>query len=191
MQLLPCRARAFAERLHRIDWNSLGEVHSPSLGGYRAKRIEVGADMEESAKANDALAKIFPIMILLTMIVIIIQVRSFSGLALVLLTAHLGLLGAVPTLIFFHQAFGLNAILALIGLAGILMRNTLIFMEQIKSNLERGLSQYDAVLEATGQRARPVILTALAPSPSFAADGPLQSRIGNHWLRFTRAGDAD
>lgn len=132
--------------------------------GYR---IEVGADVEESLKANVALAKVFPIMIVLTMLVIMLQVRSFSAMAMVLLTAPLGLLGAVPTLIIFHQPFGFTAILALIGLSGILMRNTLILMEQIKTNMHEGLDTYHAVVEATVQRARPVILTALAAVLAF------------------------
>lgn len=132
--------------------------------GYQ---IQVGADVEESAKANVALAKVFPIMIVLTMLVIMIQVRSFSGMFMVLLTAPLGLLGAVPTLIVFHQPFGFTAILALIGLSGILMRNTLILMEQIKTNMQEGLDTYHAVVEATVQRARPVILTALAAVLAF------------------------
>lgn len=132
--------------------------------GYK---IQVGADVEESLKANVALAKVFPIMIVLTMLVIMLQVRSFSAMFMVLLTAPLGLLGAVPTLIIFHQPFGFTAILALIGLSGILMRNTLILMEQIKTNMHEGLDTYHAVVEATVQRARPVILTALAAVLAF------------------------
>jgi multidrug efflux pump subunit AcrB len=150
--------------------------------GYR---IEVGADVEESAKANAALAKIFPIMILFTMLIVMVQVRSFSGLAMVILTAPLGSLGAVPTLLIFHQPFGFNAILALIGLAGILMRNTLILMEQIKGNIAEGLDPYHAVVEATVQRARPVILTALAAVLAFV---PLTQSVFWGALAYTLIG---
>ena len=86
---------------------------------------------------------------------------------MVILTAPLGLVGAVPALLLFHQPFGFNAILGLIGLAGILMRNTLILIGQIHTNQQEGLDDYHAVVEATVQRARPVILTALAAVLAF------------------------
>jgi len=132
--------------------------------GYR---IEMGGSIEEAAKANAALGKVFPAMIAVTLIVIMLQVRSFSTMTMVLLTAPLGLVGVVPVLLIFNQPFGFNAILGLIGLAGILMRNTLILTEQIKENRAAGLDDYHAVIEATVQRARPVILTALAAVLAF------------------------
>jgi multidrug efflux pump subunit AcrB len=132
--------------------------------GYR---IETGANIEESGKANRALSVVFPAMIVLMLTVIIFQVRSFSGMWMVVLTAPLGLVGVVPTLLLFHQPFGFNAILGLIALAGILMRNTLILIGQIKTNQEEGLDDYHAVVEATVQRSRPVILTALAAVLAF------------------------
>lgn len=132
--------------------------------GYR---IETGGSIEEATKANTALAKIFPVMIAATLIVIMLQVRSFSMMAMVLLTAPLGVIGVVPTLLLFNQPFGFNAILGLIGLAGILMRNTLILTEQIEENRAAGLDDYHAVIEATVQRTRPVILTALAAVLAF------------------------
>ncbi len=132
--------------------------------GYR---IEMGGNIEESLKANVALVKIFPAMIAATLIVIILQVRSLSTMTMVMLTAPLGLAGVVPVLLLFNQPFGFNAILGLIGLAGILMRNTLILTEQIKENMAAGLDDYHAVVEATVQRTRPVILTALAAVLAF------------------------
>ncbi|WP_213805869.1 efflux RND transporter permease subunit [Granulicella sp. dw_53] len=137
-------------------------AHLPE--GYK---IETGGPVEEALKANVALAAVFPLMIVLTLIVIMLQVRSFSAMAMVVLTAPLGLAGAVPILIIFHQPFGFNAILGLIALAGILMRNTLILIGQIKTNQEEGLDSFHAVVEATVQRARPVILTALAAVLAF------------------------
>ncbi|WP_419900250.1 efflux RND transporter permease subunit [Roseomonas sp. USHLN139] len=132
--------------------------------GYR---IETAANIEESAKANAALAAVFPIMIALMLAVIMLQVRSFAATSLVMLTAPLGLVGAVPVLLLFGQPFGFNAILGLIGLAGILMRNTLILIGQIHDNEAEGLSPYQAIVEATVQRSRPVILTALAAVLAF------------------------
>ncbi|MFD9900272.1 efflux RND transporter permease subunit [Mesorhizobium sp. NPDC059025] len=132
--------------------------------GYR---IEMGGSIEEAEKANTALAKVFPVMIAAMLIVIMLQVRSFPTMFMVVLTAPLGLVGVVPMLLAFNQPFGFNAILGLIGLAGILMRNTLILTEQIKENQAAGLDDYHAVIEATVQRARPVILTALAAVLAF------------------------
>lgn len=132
--------------------------------GYR---IELGGSIEEATKANDALATIFPAMIAAMLIVVMLQVRSFSTMSMVVLTGPLGLVGVVPALLIFNQPFGFNAILGLIGLAGILMRNTLILTEQIKENLAAGLDDYHAVIEATVQRTRPVILTALAAVLAF------------------------
>lgn len=150
--------------------------------GYK---IEASAAIEEAGKANKALAAVFPIMFVLMMIVIILQVRSLSAMAMVLLTAPLALVGVVPTLLIFHQPFGFNAILGLIGLAGIIMRNTLILVGQIHQNESEGLDPYHAVVEATVQRARPVILTALAAVLAFI---PLTQSVFWGSLAYTLIG---
>lgn len=136
--------------------------------------IDMAGSIEEAGKANAALAPIFPIMIALMMVVIILQVRQLSAMWIVLLTAPLGLIGVVPTLLVTGQPFGFNAILGLIALAGILMRNTLILIGQIHVNEKEGLTPFDAVVEATVQRSRPVILTALAAVLAFV---PLISSV--------------
>ncbi len=136
--------------------------------------IDMAGSIEEAGKANAALAPIFPIMIVLMMIVIILQVRSLSAMAIVLLTAPLGLIGVVPTLLVTGQPFGFNAILGLIALAGILMRNTLILIGQIHDHERDGMDPYDAVVEATVQRSRPVILTGMAAVLAFV---PLISSV--------------
>ncbi len=150
--------------------------------GYR---IEMGGNIEEATKANIALVKIFPMMIAVTLIVLILQVRSLSTMTMVLLTAPLGLVGVVPALFLFNQPFGFNAILGLIGLAGILMRNTLILTEQIKENQAAGLDDYHAIIEATVQRTRPVILTALAAVLAFI---PLTESVFWGSMAFTLIG---
>jgi multidrug efflux pump subunit AcrB len=132
--------------------------------GYR---IETGGNIEDSTKANSALLPIFPVMLLLTLLVLVVQTRSLSAMTMVFLTSPLGLVGAVPILLILHQPFGFNAILGLIGLSGILMRNTLILIGQIHANEAQGLDPYHAVIEATVQRARPVLLTALAAVLAF------------------------
>jgi multidrug efflux pump subunit AcrB len=150
--------------------------------GYR---IETAANIEESGKANTALAAVFPLMTVLMLAVIMLQVRSFAATAMVMLTAPLGLVGAVPVLLLFDQPFGFNAILGLIGLAGILMRNTLILIGQIRDNEAEGLSPYHAVVEATVQRSRPVILTALAAVLAFI---PLTSSVFWGSMAYTLIG---
>jgi len=132
--------------------------------GYK---IEAGGAIEESVKANKALVVVFPVIILLMLTVIMVQVRSFSAMFMVVFTSPLGLVGVVPILLIFYQPFGFTAILGLIALAGILMRNTLILIDQIKINQEDGLDVYHAVVEATVQRSRPVILTAMAAVLAF------------------------
>jgi multidrug efflux pump subunit AcrB len=117
--------------------------------------------------------------------VIIFQVRSLSAMAMVMLTAPLGLVGVVPTLLLFAQPFGFNAILGLIGLAGIIMRNTLILIGQIHANQNDGLDPYHAVVEATVQRARPVVLTAMAAVLAFI---PLTQSVFWGSMAFTLIG---
>jgi multidrug efflux pump subunit AcrB len=142
----------------------IGPIIAKLPPGYT---IEVGGNAEESAKANVALVKGFPLMLTCMLIVIILQVRSLPAMAMTVLTAPLGIAGVVPTLILFHVPFGFNSILGLIALAGVLMRNTLILIDQININKREGLDDFHAVVEATVQRSRPVMLTALAAVLAF------------------------
>ena len=144
----------------------------PQLTAIKARlpdgyRIDTGGSVEESAKANKALALLFPVMILATLTLIMFQVRSFSAMFMAFATDPLGLMNAVPTLILFNQPFGFNAILKLIELSGILIRNTLILVDQIQHDKAAGLSDYEAIVESTVRRARPVVLTALAAMLAF------------------------
>ncbi|MCK6903744.1 efflux RND transporter permease subunit [Enterobacter roggenkampii] len=132
--------------------------------GYR---IDMAGSIEESGKATQAMLPLFPIMIALTLLIIILQVRSISAMVMVFLTAPLGLIGVVPVLLIFNQPFGINALVGLIALSGILMRNTLILIGQIDHNKKDGLEPFQAVVEATVQRARPVLLTAMAAVLAF------------------------
>ena len=132
--------------------------------GYR---IEQAGSIEESGKATKAMLPLFPIMLAITLVILIFQVRSIPAMVMVFLTSPLGLIGVVPTLILFGQPFGINALVGLIALSGILMRNTLILIGQIQHNKDEGLDPFRAVVEATVQRARPVILTALAAILAF------------------------
>ncbi|KHN52240.1 multidrug transporter [Dickeya fangzhongdai] len=150
--------------------------------GYR---IEQAGSIEESAKATKAMLPLFPIMIALTLLTIILQVRSIAAMVMVFATSPLGLIGVVPTLILFQQPFGINALVGLIALSGILMRNTLILIGQIHHNEQAGLEPFRAVVEATVQRARPVILTALAAILAFI---PLTHSVFWGTLAYTLIG---
>lgn len=150
--------------------------------GYR---IEQAGSIEESGKATRAMAPLFPIMIALTLLIIILQVCSMSAMVMVFLTAPLGLIGVVPTLLLFNQPFGINALVGLIALSGILMRNTLILIGQIHHNEQEGLAPFHAVVEATVQRARPVLLTAMAAILAFI---PLTHSVFWGTLAYTLIG---
>ncbi|WP_095152198.1 efflux RND transporter permease subunit [Pseudomonas sp. Irchel s3b5] len=150
--------------------------------GYR---IEQAGSIEESGKATVAMLPLFPIMLALTLIILVLQVRSISAMVMVFLTSPLGLIGVVPTLILFQQPFGINALVGLIALSGILMRNTLILIGQIHQNERAGLEPFHAVVEATLQRARPVILTALAAILAFI---PLTHSVFWGTLAYTLIG---
>ncbi|MEG6280849.1 efflux RND transporter permease subunit [Enterobacter asburiae] len=150
--------------------------------GYR---IDMAGSIEESGKATQAMIPLFPIMIALTLLIIILQVRSISAMVMVFLTAPLGLIGVVPVLLIFNQPFGINALVGLIALSGILMRNTLILIGQIDHNQKDGLEPFQAVVEATVQRARPVLLTAIAAVLAFI---PLTHSVFWGTLAYTLIG---
>ncbi|MGQ4694019.1 efflux RND transporter permease subunit [Enterobacter asburiae] len=150
--------------------------------GYR---IDMAGSIEESGKATQAMIPLFPIMIALTLLIIILQVRSISAMVMVFLTAPLGLIGVVPMLLIFNQPFGINALVGLIALSGILMRNTLILIGQIDHNQRDGLEPFQAVVEATVQRARPVLLTAMAAVLAFI---PLTHSVFWGTLAYTLIG---
>lgn len=150
--------------------------------GYR---IEQAGSIEESGKATKAMVPLFPIMIAMTLLIIILQVRSMAAMVMVFLTAPLGLIGVVPTLLIFNQPFGINTLVGLIALSGILMRNTLILIGQIHHNEQEGLAPFHAVVEATVQRARPVLLTAMAAILAFI---PLTHSVFWGTLAYTLIG---
>jgi multidrug efflux pump subunit AcrB len=127
--------------------------------GYR---IDTGGAIEESEKANTALFKLFPLMFLVMLSLLMFQLQSFSKLFLVFSTAPLGIIGAVAALLAFNAPFGFVALLGVIALAGMIMRNTVILVDQIDHDLAEGRSPWDAIIESTVRRARPVVLTALA-----------------------------
>src|SRR6201996_8844608 len=127
-----------------------------------ASRIEPGGAFEESAKGNASIFVLFPMMVMVMLTLLMIQLQSFSRLFLVFLTAPLGIVGASLGLNVANQPFGFVALLGLIALAGMIMRNTVILVDQIETDVASGLTRREAIVEATVRRARPVVLTALA-----------------------------
>ncbi len=125
--------------------------------GYR---IEEGGAIEESVKANIALAQVFPAMIVVMLTFLMLQVQNFRKAFLVFGIAPLGLIGAVTFLHLFNAPFGFVALLGVIALAGMDMRNSIILIDQIEQDMSLGLSEWEAVIESAVRRARPVILTA-------------------------------
>ena len=145
-------------------WRSLEQLRDQLPQDYQ---LEIGGSVEQSGKADASIQKLQPLMVGLMLIFIMLQMRSFSGTFMVVATAPLGLIGAVLSLLLFNQPFGFVALLGLIGLAGILMRNTLILTQQVNDNIDEGMEIRSAVIEAAVQRARPVMLTALAAALAF------------------------
>ncbi|WP_336490456.1 efflux RND transporter permease subunit [Methylobacterium nigriterrae] len=141
-------------------WPALASIRDGLAPGYR---LEIGGAVEESEKANASLFVLFPIMILAMLTLLMIQLQSFSRLILVFLTAPLGLIGASLGLNIAGKPFGFVALLGLIALAGMIMRNAVILVDQIEADVASGRhSRREAIVEATVRRARPVVLTALA-----------------------------
>ncbi len=140
-------------------WPKLESIRKNLQPAYR---IEVGGAIEESAKGNASIFVLFPLMVIAMLMLLMIQLQNFSRLALVFLTAPLGIVGAALGLLVANKPFGFVALLGLIALAGMIMRNAVILVDQIETDVAHGLTRREAIVEATVRRARPVILTALA-----------------------------
>jgi multidrug efflux pump subunit AcrB len=140
-------------------WPKLKDIRDHLEPAYR---IEAGGAFEESAKGNASIFVLFPVMAIVMLTLLMIQLQNFSRLLLVFLTAPLGIIGASLGLNVANAPFGFVALLGLIALAGMIMRNTVILVDQIETDVAHGLSRKEAIVEATVRRARPVVLTALA-----------------------------
>jgi multidrug efflux pump subunit AcrB len=140
-------------------WPKLQSIRDSLEPAYR---IEIGGAIEESQKGNASIFVLFPVMVIAMLTLLMFQLQSISRLALVFLTAPLGIIGASLGLNVANQPFGFVALLGLIALAGMIMRNAVILVDQIESDVRAGMSRREAIVEATVRRARPVVLTALA-----------------------------
>ena len=137
----------------------LKDIEAKLPFGYR---IDVGGAVEESDKANRSLLAVAPVMIVTILLLLMLQLQSFSRMAMVFLTAPLGLIGVVAALLIFQAPLGFVAILGVIALCGMIMRNSVILIDQVQTEMDSGRDPWNAVLEAAVRRTRPVVLTAAA-----------------------------
>ena len=139
----------------------------PRLDGVRAQlplgyRIEIGGAIEDSAKGQRSIAAGVPLLVVTVLTLLMVQLRSFARTAMVVLTAPLGLIGVTLALLAFGKPFGFVAMLGTIALSGIIMRNSVILVDQIDQDIAAGAAPWDAVVGATVRRFRPIVLTAAA-----------------------------
>ncbi len=137
----------------------LANIRAQLPGGYR---IEVGGAMEGNDKANDSIIAVLPLMAFLIVTLLVLQLKRFRLVLLALLTAPLGIIGVTAALLVFRVPFGFVAMLGMISLAGMIMRNSVILLDQISQDMSAGLSRWDAIVDSTVRRFRPIMLTAAA-----------------------------
>ena len=137
----------------------IAELSKDLPPGYR---IEVGGAVEESAKGGASVGAGFPLMLLVMLTLLMIQLQSIQRMILVVLTAPLGMIGVTGALLLFNQPFGFVAMLGTIALSGMIMRNSVILIDQIEQDIKAGHNAWDAICDATVRRFRPIVLTALA-----------------------------
>ncbi|GLS45961.1 efflux RND transporter permease subunit [Methylobacterium brachythecii] len=126
--------------------------------------LATGGAVEEAGKGQGPIAAVVPVMLLAMATLLMIQLQSFQKLFLVFSVAPLGLIGVVPALLIFNKPMGFVAILGILALIGIIIRNALILVSQIEESEAEGHEPWDAVIEATRHRMRPILLTAAAAS---------------------------
>ena len=138
------------------------EIAKVQAGLPTGYRLETGGTVEDAAKGQSSVNVGMPLFLLAVFTVLMIQLKSFSQSFMVMLTAPLGIIGVASFLLLFGQPFGFVAMLGTIALLGMIMRNSVILIDQIRQDLEHGRAPFDAVVEATVRRLRPIVLTALA-----------------------------
>lgn len=138
---------------------TLTEVRNELPDGYL---LEVGGTVEDAARGQNSVKAGVPLFIVVVLTLLMLQLRSFSRMFMVFLTAPLGLIGVTLFLLVFNQPFGFVAMLGTIALSGMIMRNSVILVDQIEQDIAGGLDQWSAIIEATVRRFRPIVLTALA-----------------------------
>ncbi|MCI1049217.1 efflux RND transporter permease subunit [Stenotrophomonas maltophilia] len=148
---------------------ALDVVHQivPTLDGIRAELpsgylLETGGTVEDSARGQNSIKAGMPLFLVVVATLLMLQLRSFSRAAMVLVTAPLGIIGATLFLLLFRAPFGFVALLGTIALAGMIMRNSVILIDQIQQDIDAGHDRWHSIIDATVRRFRPIVLTALA-----------------------------
>jgi multidrug efflux pump len=139
--------------------SQLEEIRATLPPGFR---IEVGGATEESAKGETSIKAVMPIMLVAVITLLMVQLQSMSRTLLVLLTAPLGLIGVAMALLIFNVPFGFVANLGVIALSGMIMRNSVILVDQIEQDEKAGKSTWEAIVGSAVRRFRPIMLTAAA-----------------------------
>lgn len=139
--------------------NDIDTFRARLPAGYELK---LGGTIEDSASAQQSIFVVFPLMLIVMITILMVQLMSFQNLALVLLTAPLAIIGVTATLLVFNVPMGFVSILGIISLSGMVIRNSVILIDQIEKNKESGQHPWDAVVSATEYRLRPILLTAAA-----------------------------
>jgi len=142
----------------RID-RGLAELRAHLPAGYH---IEIGGAVEQNAKAQNSIVEQMPLLVIAVLVILMIQLQSFSRVFMVVMTAPLGLIGVVLALLLFHQPFGFVAMLGTIAMFGIIMRNSVILVDQIEQDVRSGHTHLEAIVGATVRRFRPITVTAAA-----------------------------
>lgn len=148
-----------APTISRQIEGALAEVRRALPPGYW---IEMGGMIEEAAKNESGIQAVVPFMAVAVITLLMLQLQSFSRTVLALLTAPLGLIGVAAALFLFHAPYGFVANLGVIALAGMILRNTVILVDQIEQDQRAGKSPHEAIVGATVRRLRPILLTAAA-----------------------------
>jgi multidrug efflux pump len=151
----------------KVQAPTISTALQPKIDELKAKlpagyTIETGGAIEESAKGSDSIAAVMPLMVLAVVTLLMMQLQSISRTIMVVLTAPLGLIGVLLGLIVFHAPFGFVANLGVIALMGMIMRNSVILIDQIEKDEAAGSTPWEAIVNATVRRFRPIVLTALA-----------------------------
>ncbi len=169
-------------------YDATAQVRKDLPPGYS---IEVGGIAEMSKKATAYILEMAPVMGMLIVIILMIQLKNIPNMILTLLTAPLGIMGVMASLILFHMPMGFLAQLGILALSGIIIRNSVILMDQIDRQLAAGETRYHAIINAAVLRFRPIMLTAAAAILGMlplAVDrfwGPMAVSIGGGLLGAT------
>jgi multidrug efflux pump len=140
-------------------WPELKKLSDSMPPGYR---IEIAGAVEESSKGQGSLLANVPLMVFIMLTLLMLQLQSFSRAMLVMLTAPLGIAGVAGALLLLDRPFGFVALLGFIALVGMIMRNSVILIDQIEQDRRHGVPAWDAIVESAVRRFRPIVLTAAA-----------------------------